>query len=72
MMEYIEEDGRGTGIWRETFTAEVVTEMLMRRGADDMLCEDNELFFQRAVECLIEYSCQADTHKATVYSYTAE
>jgi hypothetical protein len=58
MMEYIKEEGRSSGISSETFTAEVATEMLMRHGTDEMylICEDKELFFQRAVECLIEHS----------------
>jgi hypothetical protein len=56
MMEYIKEDGRSSGISCESFTAEVATEMLMQQGIDEVICKDKALFFQRAVECLIEYS----------------
>lgn len=59
-MEYVKEDGITTGIWLDSFTAKIATDMLLQRtGTKEIrgLLDDDILFFQRMVECMVDHGC---------------
>ena len=59
-MEYVKEDGISTGIWLDSFTARIATDMLLQRMTTREipgLLADDMLFFQRMVECMVDYGC---------------
>lgn len=63
IMGYVEEEGRSTDVWRDSFTAKRAADMLLKRmGANKMqiLLHDDMLFFQRMVECMVDHGCDQE------------
>ena len=63
IMAYVEEEGRSTDIWRDSFTAKTAADMLLKRmGANKMqvILNDDMLFFQRTVECMVDHGCDQE------------
>jgi hypothetical protein len=59
-MDYVKEDGNTTGVWLDSFTAKIATDMLLQRmGTKKIqgLLNDDMLFFQRMVECMVDHGC---------------